>query len=465
VTRLSPLDAAFLAVESSTAHMHVGFAATFEPPSGQPRPSFGRLLRHIEDRLHRAPRYRQMLVGVPFRVHHPVWADDQRFDVSRHVIHSESPRLAEVVDERMSEPLPRDRPLWEICVANRLEDGTVGIIGKAHHCMVDGIAAVELASLLLDRDPDLDLPAPDRWQPQPRPEAMELFVRGVLDRVRDELELARLPARLASSPQRLLRAGGEVPRIVRALADSLRPAAEAESLNAPISPLRHLALLDRPIDDLVEIKRSFGVKLNDVLLAVSAGGVRRFLTGRGERPLRLKTMVPVNVREPKADGELGNRISFMFIDLPCDEPDPVRRLKGIHIATSERKEGGDPKGADAVLRSIAYAPHTLQQLVSRMIASPRAFNLVVSNIPGPREQLYMCGCELQRAYPVVPIADRHALSVGVSTIRDRACFGLYTDRRALPDADLLAGEIGNSIDELLQRSGVPQRSQDATLAW
>lgn len=463
MTRLSPLDAAFLAVESSTAHMHVGFAAGLEPPPGKPRPSFGRLLHHIEDRLRRAPRYRQMLASVPFGVHHPVWVDDQRFDISRHVLRSEATRLSEVVDECMSEPLRRDRPLWEIRITNRLEDGGVGVVGKAHHCMVDGIATVELASLLLDPEPETELPPPDGWRPRPRPAAGELFARGIVDRVREELDLARIPARVASSPGRLLRAGGELPRIAGALLDSLRPAVPARILNAPISPLRHLALLDRPVEDLLEIKRSFGVTLNDVMLAASAGGVRRFFSHRGERPVKLKTMVPVNVREPGSGAQLGNRISFMFIDLPCDEPDPVRRLMTVHMATSDCKEGREAEASDRVLRSIAYAPHTLQQLVSRMIASPRAFNLVVSNIPGPREPLYMCGCELQRAYPVVPIADHHALSVGVTTIRDRACFGLYADRKTLPDADDLAGEVDRSIDELLERCGAPRRAPGDTL--
>jgi diacylglycerol O-acyltransferase / wax synthase len=448
--RLSSLDAAFLNVETPSAHMHVGFAAAFDPRDGGRPPGFPRLLEHIRRRLCRAPRYRQMLAPVPLGVHHPVWVDDPDFDVARHVVRSRVGRLRDAVEEAMSEPLPRDRPLWKIYVADRLEDGSLGVVGKAHHCMVDGIATVELASLLLDADPDAPDPPEDRWRPRQPPGGGELLSQAVVDRVRESLELARLPARLASSPRRLLSLGGEVSGLTRAAADSLRPARPVRSLNEPISPHRHLAPIDRPLEDLLRIKRSFGVKLNDVVLAVAAGAVRRFLSARGEQPIKLKAMVPVSVRGG-GDGELGNRISFMFIDLPCDEPDPTRRLMDIHMATSERKEADEPRAADRMLRSITYVPHTLQQLASRLIASPRTFNLVVSNIPGPRQQLYLAGCELRRAYPVVPIAEQHALAIGITTVRDRACFGLYADRETLPDVDLLAAELDQAVDELLAR--------------
>jgi diacylglycerol O-acyltransferase len=160
-------------------------------------------------------------------------------------------------------------------------------------------------------------------------------------------------------------------------------------------------------------------------------------------------MVPVNVRGEKA-GELGNRISFMFVDLPCDEPDPVRRVREIHAATSERKRAGEPQGASDVVRSLGFAPSPLRGLISRLVASPRAFNMTISNIPGPREPLYMRGCPLVEAYPVVPIADQHALSIGITTVGDSAFFGLYADPEALPYVDDLAGQLDDAIDELLE---------------
>jgi WS/DGAT/MGAT family acyltransferase len=445
--RLTSLDAAFLAVETPTAHMHVGWAARFVPPPGAEAPRFPAILEHIERRVPRAPRYRQKLAEIPLGIHHPAWIDDEGFDVSRQVLRSGARTLGEVVDESMSEPLPRDRPLWQMRVADRLSDGSVGVVGKAHHCMVDGIAAVKLASLVVDPEPDPPQPQPEDWEPAPAPGGFELFRRALVDRTRQELGLAAIPARVIRSPGRVL---GGARRAAYALADAFRPAADS-SLNEPISPLRHLAALERPLDDLRRIRRAFGVTVNDVLLAASAGAVRRLLQDRGEPAIPLKAMVPVNVRDDGADGELGNRLAFMFVDLPCDEPDPVRRLMDVHMATSSRKEGGEARGAGAVLGALAYAPRLIQGAFSRAAASPRAYNLVVSNIPGPREPLYLLGCELREAYPVVPLADGHDLSIGVTTVGERACFGLYVDPESLPDADALARDLDRSIDELLAR--------------
>jgi diacylglycerol O-acyltransferase len=452
LTRLSPLDASFLAVETPSAHMHVGWAAVFEPPEERPKPGFEQLRNHIARRLPRAPRYRQMLRPVPLGISSPVWTDDGAFDVSRHVVRAESGRLTDVVDECMSRPLRRDRPLWEMWIADRLDDGRIGVVGKAHHCMVDGIAAVELSSLLLDPDPVPPPPEPDPWVPERGPDARELVAGALADLARSQLDLARIPARIAGSPSLALELASRGRRAANALLDAARPARFTRLLNRRISPLRHLGLLDRPVEDLLQIKRAFGVKLNDVVLAVSAGGVREFLRQRGEDPVRLKAMVPVNVRGKDEAGDLGNRISFMFVDLPCDEPNPVRRLREIHAATSERKQAGGPEGANDVVRSLGFAPSPLQRVVSRLIASPRVFNLTVSNIPGPGEPLYMRGCRLAAAYPVVPIAEGHALSIGVTTVGDGAFFGLYADSKSLPEVEELARAIERSIDELLHAS-------------
>jgi diacylglycerol O-acyltransferase len=164
-------------------------------------------------------------------------------------------------------------------------------------------------------------------------------------------------------------------------------------------------------------------------------------------PVPLKTMVPVNVREGDAS-EFGNRISFVFVDLPCDEPDPLRRLQNVRREMSERKEAGIPEGGDVVMAAIKYLPRPAQHAITRTIASPKTFNLTVSNIPGPRQPMYMRGCELEVAYPVVPIADQHAVSIGMTTIRDRACFGLYAASEMLPDSDELANAMSASLDEL-----------------
>jgi WS/DGAT/MGAT family acyltransferase len=444
--RLTALDASFLDVETTSAHMHIGWAAVFDPPEGGPPPTFEQLRDHVASRLHRAPRYRQRLAPVPLGLARPVWVDDERFDVDRHLKRSRGASLAEVAGTVMSTPLGRSRPLWEMWIADRLDDGRIGVVGKAHHCMVDGIAAVELAALLLDPSSKPPPAERDDWRPAPAPGAGRRLVEGVVDRTFEQIEAAGAYARAATSPTRAV---GGIQRTGRALMHSLSPARPIGALNDPISPYRSLATLARPLDDLRTVKREYGATINDVVLAAAAGGVRRFLERRGEAVPRLKAMVPVNVRSSGAAGELGNRISFLFMELPCDEPDPCRRLRALSLATSEAKAAREPEGATAVLDLAAHAPSLVQRMVSRLVASPRTFNVVVSNIPGPQEPLYMLGCRLREAYPVVPLADRHALSIGFTSIAGGAYFGVYADRDSVPDADRLAEDIGAALDELL----------------
>ena len=187
--------------------------------------------------------------------------------------------------------------------------------------------------------------------------------------------------------------------------------------------------------------------VNDVLLAAVAGALRLHAERREERPRDLKAMVPVNVRSD-AVGELGNRITFMFVELPASSPDPLDRLWRVSDATRTRKEAGVPEDADAAMQALSYAPRTLQKAAAHALASPRVYNLVVSNIPGPRMPMYLRGCRLREAYPVVPLSERHALSIGMTTIGADACFGLYADPETLPDSDLLALDLHAALDEL-----------------
>jgi diacylglycerol O-acyltransferase len=459
--RLSALDASFLDVETASAHMHVGWAAAFDPPEDGPAPSFEQLRDHISRRLHRAPRYRQRLAGVPLGISRPVWVDDDRFDLDHHVRRAETGDLLELAGTLLSIPLGRDRPLWEMWIADGLDDGRIGVVGKAHHCMVDGIAAVELAALLLDPEPEPSPEPAPPWQPAPAPGAATRLVEGVVDRARDQVSLFGTAARLAASPGRLA-TGAQ--RAGRALLSSLAPANPIGALNEPISPYRTLSTLGRPLDELRAIKRAHGCTVNDVVLAVSCGGVRRYLERRGEEPGRLKAMVPVNVRDEAAAGALGNRISFIFLELPCDEPDPRLRLRDIARATSEAKESGEPAGATTVLDLAAAAPSTLQRAVSRLVASPRTFNVVVSNIPGPQEPMWMLGCRLREAFPVVPLADRHALSIGFTSVAGGAFFGIYADRDSVSDAERLAADIGRELDELARVAPVRSREEAAPVA-
>ena len=444
--RLSALDASFLAVEGPSAHMHVGWAATFAPPADAPRPSFETLFDHIARRLDRAPRYRQRIAPDALGLNAPLWVDAEHFDPADHIHRSAAERLEDLADAVLSEPLRRDRPLWEFWIAPELEDGTIGLVGKAHHCMVDGIAAVELGSLLLDAEPDAAT-ADDgtgEWLPAPSPHQLELLARGAWDRTREQLGLLSRPRELARAPLALpafaLRTG-------RALAGVVLPLAPPSGLNEPGSPDRHLATARRPLDDLRAIRRAHDVTVNDVLLAAVAGALRRHALRRDERPIDLKAMVPVNVRAEDA-GELGNRITFMFVELPASRPEPLDRLDRVSVATRSRKESGLPEDADAAMQALAHAPRPVQKVAAHALASPRVYNLVVSNIPGPRVPMYLRGCRLRDAYPVVPLSERHALSIGMTTIGDQACFGLYADPETLPDADALARDLDAALDEL-----------------
>ena len=444
-SRLSALDASFLDVETASAHMHVGWAAAFDPPEGRHAPTFEQLRDHIGRRLRRAPRYRQRLVGVPLGLARPVWVDDECFDITRHVRRAGRASLPELAGSVLSTPLSRERPLWELWIADRLADGRMGVVCKAHHCMVDGIAAVELANVLLDREPEAPPEPPDDWEPAESPGQARLLLEGLVDTARGQLALAGSAARLARSPLKLA-SGAQ--RAGEALLSSLAPASPLAALNAPISPYRTLATIARPMDELRAIKRAYGCTVNDVVLAVSSGAVRRHIERHREHPGRLKAMIPVNVRDEDAASELGNRISFIFLELPCDEPGAEERLRCISQATDHAKASGHPSGATTVLDLAAAAPSMLQRALSRLVASPRTFNVVVSNIPGPQLPVWMLGCRLSEAYPIVPLAERHVLSIGFTSVADGAFFGIYADRDAAPDAELLARDIGDALDEL-----------------
>ncbi len=445
--------------------MHVGWAALFAPPDNGPAPTFAKLRGHIRRRLDRAPRYRQKLAQVPFAVHNPVWVDDDRFDLRRHVHRAASADISAVIDEAMSTPLDQEIPLWQLWIADNLSDGRIGVVGKAHHCMVDGIAAIELAALLLDPTVRPASSHRDRWKAAPVPGALKLLTQGLRDRLFDPLALFGTAFEIVRSPTRIVGLPEDVTRALRALGHSVGAPAPPSMINGPISSARHLALLKRPINDLKQIaSHDSAVTINDVVLAAACGGMRRFLISHGEPVIRLKAMVPVNLRDLDEAGEFGNRISFLFVDLPCDEPDPLRRLRTIHADMRGRKAGGEPQGGESVLGAVAHAPHLVQHMVSRLMASPRAFNLVVSNIPGPKEPLYMLGCELEEVYPVVPLADQHAISIGLTTIGDGAFFGIYADPESLPDVEPLAVFIDESIDELLSATSARGQVGDSAAA-
>jgi diacylglycerol O-acyltransferase / wax synthase len=447
--RLSPLDAAFLALESEHAPMHVGWAALFAPPAKGLRPSFEAIRDHISGRLGRAPRYRQKLANVPLGLDDPVWFDDPQFDIARHVRRARSTDFGQLVDEIMSAPLDHDRALWELWVAEELDDGQIGVVGKAHHCLVDGLAAVELMGLLLDVEVEPQTDPPDGWTPAPRPSPLELVGGALGHHAEQALGLGRLPLAWAREPRRLLDLPVQARRAALATAHTLLPPAPPSRLNGPMEAARHLACHARPLEDLKLIRKRFGTTVNDVLLSASAGALRGLLEHRQEPLHGVKAMVPVSIEAP--DERWGNGIAFLFLVLPCEESDPVWRLREVHVAMRERKRAREPEGSGAVLDALGYAPRALRRVVSRALASPQMSNLTISNIPGPTMPLYLMGCEVTRAYPVVPLSDGHGISIGMTTVGGQACFGVYAQAKLADDAELIAHGIDQGIDELLAR--------------
>lgn len=433
--------------------MHVGWVTVFDAPENGSGAAFQELFDHISGQLARSPRYRQRLAGVPFGVHESMWVDDPDFDAAAHVHRADGEDLGELVDTILSSPLARDRPLWEIWVAEGLPGERLALIGKMHHCMVDGVAVAELGRLLLDSEPDAPREASHDQEasgsPTGLPSAGARLARGLVDRAADSAALALAPARLVGSPSRMRGLPRAVGRGARTLAHTLLPPAPSSPFNQPGSAERHHVRVARPLDELREVKRRFGVTPNDVVLAVCAGALRRFAERRGETPQPLKAMIPVDVRSHTDAPDSGNRISFLFIELPCEEPNPIARLKIIHRATAQRQRDGEAEDLDTALGAAALTPIPLQRTLARVFAHPRLFNLTISNMPGPALPRYLCGWRLREAYSAVPLADRHALSIGVVSVARQICFAVYADAVTIPDADALCSDLEGALDELL----------------
>ena len=471
--RLRPLDGSFLRVETPNAHMHVGWSALFEPHPERERPDLLSLRESILARLHLAPRFRQRLAFPPPGFGEPFWVDDASFDISRHVValtEDDEPlslaSFSALADAALSVALDRKRPLWQVLLAPELEDGRVGMVAKLHHAMADGLAAVDFAVLLFDSSPDPVYAEPgEEWRPKPEPGRLELAVEAAAGTAGDMLRVARGAAEFALSPRRQATKLAEtVTRMATVVRDDMLPPAPASAVNVPIGPQRTLV---RHRADMADIRRAARrprlasaatgdhVTVNDVYLAAVAGALRTLALRRGEAPQPLKVMVPVNLRdefEHGADG--GNRIAFSFIELPLQVATAEARLRRVHEATAAFKRSRRPAGSHAMLSAIGLLPDPLKSVAARFAASPRAYNVTISNIPGPRDPLYMLGAKLFEAYPIVPLSEEHALSVGVFGYLEHAHFGFYSDPRALPEVADLSEAVSAEIRAL---AGPPPR--------
>ena len=456
--RLSPLDVSFLYMETPTTAMHVGGVAVFQPP--EDGFDYERLVELISERIALVPRYRQKVKQVPGRLANPVWVDDEDFDVTYHVRRSALPRpgsdaqLRELVGRLQSRQLDRNRPLWEIYLVEGLEGGRVGVVTKTHHAMVDGVAAVDIGTVILDLTPEpREVPADD-WRPKREPGAASLMVGAVTDLVKrptQALDTARAAA--VDARATVGKVGAVAGGLLSSARTIARPAPDSP-LNVPIGEQRRFGVAKTDLDDYKRVRKAHGGTVNDVVLATVAGALRTWLLTRGESvnpATTVRAMVPVSVRGEDPKGQLGNRVSSYFVDLPVGEGNPVMRLHQVSFAMRGHKESGQSVGADALVQLSGFAPPTLHSLGARVASSftRRLFNLVVTNVPGPQFPLYAAGARMLEMYPVVPLAKGQAVSVGLTSYDGRVFYGLNADRDAMPDIDVLAQCIEESLAELV----------------
>lgn len=465
--QLTPLDATFLELEDAdeSAHMHIGGLLVFEPVGGGGAPPLDAVCEHLAGRIAALPRYTQRLSDRHTSgLHWPEWVHDERFDMSAHVRRAALPapggedELMEWAGDYWSHRLDRRRPLWEIVVVEGLEGGRWAMCTKTHHCMVDGVGSVDAAHLLLDVSPEPSEP-PRRGLPAPgrRP---GWIARHAPDAV---VHAAERAAKVALHPRQALHSARGLAEVL--VRDELI-AAPRSSLNVPIGTARRYRSVRVPVGELKAVKRELGGTLNDVVLAVVAGGMRRLLLERGEDPppRGLRAMVPVNVRAGAEQLELGNRITSLFLHLPVAEPEPLQRYAAARAEAAAGKSGRAGDGAAALLDVTGQLPPVAHSLLARSMYASRLFNVTVTNVPGPQLSLYAFGARMLHADALVPLAAEHAVGVAVLSYDGELSFGLIADRDAVPDIDVLARGIAASIEELrliTQRDGGVQRMPEA----
>jgi WS/DGAT/MGAT family acyltransferase len=459
---LSAQDAAFLYLERPPMHMHVAGVCVLDPragPSG--RMAFEDLAGVIASRLHLVPRFRQKAVPVPGNIARPVWVDDADFDIDFHLRRAALPspgggrELADFVQRVHSRPLDRSKPLWEIYFIEGLEDGLVAILTKAHHAMIDGISAVDLATVMFDFTPQPEVLAPPPWSPEPEPSGPELVREAIREQVMDPV--AALAGVVRTAVRAPARAAGFVGDVIEGVRDLVRQGPPPRGpFDAGIGPNRRVAMADAPVQRFKDIKNAAGGTVNDVVLAAVAGALHRVLKARREptRGRTLRALVPVSVRTDDQRLALGNRVTLVFVDLPVGSMDPVRRLRRIREATRGLKESMMALSADAIMNLGTFAPPTLHALAARLVSRGRWFNLVVSNVPGPQVPMYIAGARLLATYPVLPLAENVALSVAVTSLAGTMGFGFTGDWDATPDVDVMATSLEESLDELAKAAGV-----------
>jgi diacylglycerol O-acyltransferase len=462
--RLSNLDASFLALETRETHMHVGAVALFGhgPSTVSEGVDIELIRRIIESRLHLIPRYRQRIATVPIE-RHPVWVDDKHFHLDYHVRHVALPhpgtdaQLKDLAGRLMSQQLDRSKPLWELNVVEGLADGGFAIITKIHHCMIDGMASIDLMAVILDFADTVDVIEPVGWKARPAPNGTELAVREI---ARSVSSMVASLGDLATLSQGVGTTAGELKRKFKASVASLgsgwlTPTGRT-ALNGPIGPGRSFEWLDLSLSEIKQIKTAHKVTVNDVMLAIVAGAVRSYLLEEGEMTeeevaeTEFRIMAPVSVRTRDERGTMGNKVAMWLLTLPIGEPDPAQRLAAVTQATKELKETEQALGASTIVSLSTGAPAALVSLAARLASRARPFNMTVTNVPGPQFPLYLAGSPMIATYPLVPLWQSHGVGIAMFSLLGRVFIGLNTDRDLIADPAQIAKALTNAFDELAQ---------------
>lgn len=456
--RLSGMDHTFLMFEGEHTHMHVAATLIFDAkPLARPQGGIDveRIRDYTASRLHLIPRYRQRLAYTPLD-RHPIWVDDDHFNIDYHVRHTCLPRpgnerqLKRLAGRIMSQQLDRSKPLWEIWVVEGLENNRFALVTKTHHCMIDGIAAVDLLAVLMQSEPHDRIDEAPPFIPRPLPSRLGLLRDEVKRVTHAPFELARGLQRALEEPEELR---SKLEDRVRSLADTLGVGMKGiheTPLNQPIGPHRRFDWVAMDLVDVRSVKNRLGGTVNDLVLATVAGAVRTFLKHRrvDVDALTYRALAPVSVRTKDERGTLGNRISMWLIDLPLNEPDPRRRLERIRETTAELKESKRAMGASLLTSATEWTGSTLLSKAVQFLHRALPFNLVVTNVPGPQIPLYLLNSQLLEAYPEVPLFMGQGLGVAQFSYAGRLFWGFNADWDLVPDLSLFSDEIIASFNEL-----------------
>jgi len=456
--RLSSQDSGFLEWETPNLTMHGGGTQVFDPgPLATPEGGidFEKISRAFESVLHKVPRYRQKIAWTPGEKH-AIWVDDQHFNIAYHLRHTSLPRpgnesqLKRLAARIMERPLDRSRPLWENWVVEGLEGGRFATIAKTHHCLVDGMGGVDIATSTMSMTPDARIVEAPRFVPRPGPSRAELR--------RDE------SARALGLPLRAARAAGDFFRShedparelglrARALRDVSRwllvPASETP-LNGPVGPHRILEWLSLSLDDIKAVRKAMGCSVNDVVLTIVTGATREFLIRRAAGPdeMDFRVATPVSVRSEADRGRLGNRVSSWILRLPVGIDDPRKQLAEIHQTTQELKSSNEAAAVEMMESLREFLPLDIQSL------SKGTTNMFVTNVPGPQFPLYLLGAELRDIFVHAPLIENLGLVIGVMSYNGKVCWGLTADYDRVPDLADFARLIPRAFERLAGAAGV-----------